>query len=458
MPCLGTHKLHIEVFALRIEHHPIAVTFCLVFFLLVGCATERAKRDRSAKVTGEDKAVSIRCDATVKLEGPKTDSPAEIQEIRFWSSPTYTRVVIGVTSEVSFTHCLLKKDPAVKKPQRLYIELNHARIGAGVRSYVPVMDALLCDARVDQYTPDAVRIVLDIRSVDDFKVSSLHNPFRIVVNVRGVPLKTASKKRFNKAMDQPDVQVSGGALARQLAHGVTRIVIDPGHGGKDPGAQGYLKGVVEKNVTLEISRRLARKIRKKLGCEVILTRNGDYYLSLKERIAIANRNNADLFISIHTNAHTKMASRGIATYSLDLANDMDAISVAARENATSARNISNIEDILSDLMNSAKQEGSNRLAGYVQEVMIKNLKRRYGEVKNKGVKQAPFYVLTGSKMPSILVEVAFITNPKECRRLNTASYQEDVAHAIAKGIQHYAEEMPLLWASSTAQRTSTLRP
>ncbi|UCG80782.1 MAG: N-acetylmuramoyl-L-alanine amidase [Desulfobacterales bacterium] len=384
---------------------------------------------------------------TKKINGQKTISGlqtgvlAEVKGIRFWSSSTYTRVVIDVESEVRYIHRLLKKDPAIEKPERLYIDLNRARIGPGVKPFVPISNALLSDAHAAEHGPDAVRIVLDIRSADHFKVFSLRNPFRIVVDVRGVPLKTASKRRFKNGMEKQGVKLPKGALVRQLALGVKRIVIDPGHGGKDPGASGYLKGLMEKNVTLEVAERLARKIRQKLGCEVTLTRNADTNLSLEERTAIANTNNADLFISIHTNAHKKMASRGIETYFLNLATDEDAVLVAARENATSAKNISDLEDILSDLMKNAKQEESMRLAGYVQDTMIKKLRPRYGEVKNNGVKQAPFYVLMGAEMPCILVEVAFITNPRECRRLNTAGYQDDMADAIAAGIQHYTRDI-----------------
>lgn len=368
-------------------------------------------------------------------------SLAEVEAIRFWSSPSYTRIVIDVESEVRYTYRLLNKDPTIAKPMRLYIDLDHARIGPGLKPVVPIIDDLLSDARAAQYSPDTVRIVLDIKSIDNFKIFSLRNPFRIVVDVSGVPTKTASKKRVKERPEKPSVKVPKGALAKQLALGVRRIVIDPGHGGKHSGAFGYLKGVREKNVTLEISRRLARKIRQRLGCEVILTRNSDTFLSLEERTAIANTRNADLFISIHTNASKSRASHGIETYFLNLATDEDAILVAARENATSAKNISDLEAILNDLMKNAKIDESSRLAGHVQKALIGKLKPKYSRVKDKGVKQAPFYVLLGAGMPSILVEVSFITNPRECRRLNTAGYQEDIADAIVRGIQRYIKEI-----------------
>ena len=380
-----------------------------------------------------------------KRYGAQPRSLAEVMEIRFWSSPSYTRVVIDVESEVPYAHHLIKEDPTNAKPMRLCIDLNDARIGQGLKPLVPIADDLLSGVRAAQYRPDTVRLVLDIKSIDDFKIFSLRNPFRIVVDVTSVPMmaesNTTSKKRFKHEVEKPGGKVPKGALAKQLALGVKRIVIDPGHGGRDPGAIGHVRGVREKNVTLEIARRLARKIRQRLGCEAILTRNTDTFLSLEERTAIANTRNADLFISVHTNANTRKACRGIETYFLNLATDEDAILVAARENATSANNISDLQTILSDLMKNAKIDESSRLAGHVQEALIRKLKPIYSRIEDKGVKQAPFYVLLGAEMPCILIEAAFITNPRECRRLNTAGYQEDMADAIVNGIQHYIGEI-----------------
>ena len=211
-------------------------------------------------------------------------------------------------------------------------------------------------------------------------------------------------------------------------------MVDPGHGGRDFGAPGYLKGVHEKDITLEIGKRLARKIRAQLGCEVFMTRSQDQYLTLEERTAIANTKNADLFISIHTNASTDRRAFGIETYFLNLATDNDAILVAARENATSTKNISDLQAILNDLMQNAKINESSRLAVRVQESLYEHLKnKRYSQIKSKGVKQAPFYVLLGAQMPAILVETSFISNPRECRRLVNPSYQENLCDAVIKG-------------------------
>jgi len=231
------------------------------------------------------------------------------------------------------------------------------------------------------------------------------------------------------------------ALAKQLALGVSRIVIDPGHGGKDYGAPGCKKGVHEKYIVMDISKRLAQKIRKELKCEVLLTRTRDKYLTLEERTAFANTKNADLFISIHTNSSRDRRAYGIETYFLNLATDDESIRVAAMENATSTKNISELETILNDLMQNAKINESSRLAVHVQSSMVGHLKKkRWTRVKDKGVKQAPFYVLLGAQMPSILVETAFISNPRECNRLVNAKYQERLVEAIVQGIKSYIKE------------------
>lgn len=363
---------------------------------------------------------------------------ARVTDLRFWSNPSYTRVVIDADKEVPYSYRLLKKDPAIGKPQRLYIDLSNARMGGRLRPIVPIGDDLLSDARAGQYAADTVRVVLDIKSIDDFSIFSLKNPFRIVLDINGIPKKRPSKKSLKEEeIRPPSGDIGDGSLAKQLALGVRRIVIDPGHGGKDPGAVGYDRNVLEKNVALEVSKRVARKVRKRLGCEVILTRDRDVFLSLEERTAIANTKNADIFISLHANAHRNRRVRGIETYFLNLATDNEAILVAARENATSAKNISDLEAILNDLMKNSKVNESSRLAGYVQRAMVRKLKTKYKKVNDKGVKQAPFYVLLGAEMPCILVEIAFISNKAECSRLNTAAYQEAVADAIVVGIQDY---------------------
>ena len=357
--------------------------------------------------------------------------------LRFWSNPSYTRVVIDANSEISYSHRLLKKDTAIRKPHRLYIDLSNSRLGKDIKKYIPINDNLLSDARAGQYTSDMVRVVVDIKSFKTYKIFSLKNPFRIVIDVWG---KTARATGTLVKRDKKGGKIAPGALAKQLSLGVKRIVIDPGHGGRDYGAPGYLKGVHEKNIVLKIARRLAKKIREKLHCEVVMTRTSDRYLTLEERTAFANTNNADLFISIHTNAARNRRAYGIETFFLNLATDDDAILVAARENATSTKNISDLQTILSDLMQNSKINESSRLAAHVQRCMCKELSRRYSRIKNKGVKQAPFYVLLGAQMPAVLIETAFISNSRDCKRLVSSKYQDRMCDAIANGIREYINE------------------
>ncbi len=363
-----------------------------------------------------------------------------VQGLRFWSNPSYTRIVIDADKETRFSHRLLKKDPAIKKPQRLYIDLSKSRLGRDIQKFVPINDELLSDARAGQYTGESVRIVVDIKSFKTYKIFSLKNPFRIVLDVWGADSDRQAASPSTSPRRPSTGKLPPGAIARQLALGVSRIVIDPGHGGKDYGAPGYLKGVHEKDVVLQIAKRLARKVETELKCDAVLTRTTDRYLTLEERTAIANTQNADLFISIHTNAVRDRRAYGIETFFLNLATDEDAIRVAARENATSAKNISDLETILNDLMQNAKISESSRLAAMVQQEMYLHLKKNFSHIRSKGVKQAPFYVLLGAQMPALLVETSFISNPRECKRLISAKYQEKLCDGIIRGIRKYIKE------------------
>jgi N-acetylmuramoyl-L-alanine amidase len=369
---------------------------------------------------------------------PDPGGMATVTNLRFWSNPSYTRVVIDADREADYYHHLLKKDPSLKKPQRLYVDLSQSRLGEHIRKSIPIHDDLLLDARAGQYTSDSVRVVVDIKSFETYKIFSLKDPFRIVIDVWGT--RTAVDPNVPRPSDTVNKggKIPPGSLAKQLALGVRRIVIDPGHGGKDYGAPGYLKGVHEKHVVLQIARKLAQKVKAELGLEVIMTRNSDRFLTLEERTAFANTKNADLFISIHTNASRDRRAYGIETYFLNLATDEEAIRVAAMENATSTKNISDLQKILYDLMQNAKINESSRLAAYVQSSTIGHLKnKRYARIKSKGVKQAPFYVLLGAQMPSILVETAFISNPRECKRLVNPRFQQRLVEGIVEGIRKY---------------------
>ena len=375
---------------------------------------------------------------------------AMVKNIRYWSTPNYTRVVIDVKSPVKYEHHLLKADPGSKKPRRLYLDLHNARVSRRIDSVVPIKDDLLQKARAGQYTENTVRVVLDTEKLVGYNVFHLYDPFRIVVDVRGFekrktqslqkPVRSAKKRKVRpgiKKTEKPDQTIS---LARQLGLNVNRIVIDPGHGGKDSGCRSHRK-YKEKNITLAIAKRLASRLKKEIGCEVFLTRNKDDFLSLERRTAIANMKKADLFISLHVNAHKDGRIHGLETYFLNMATDQQSVMVAARENATSEKNISDLQTILNDLMMNTKIRESSRLAHQVQKGMVGGAGKRYKKIRNLGVKQAPFYVLIGAQMPAVLVEVGFLSNRTERKRLMNKAYQERLAAGICDGIKRYIESI-----------------
>jgi N-acetylmuramoyl-L-alanine amidase len=224
-------------------------------------------------------------------------------------------------------------------------------------------------------------------------------------------------------------------LAEQLGLKVRRVVIDAGHGGHDTGAIGR-KGTQEKDVTLAIARKLARELRTR-GLEVMLTREDDHYLKLEERARLANELKGDLFISIHCNSAPTSKLRGVETYTLNTSADRYSIRLAARENASSEKGISDLQFILADLATKANTEESTRLATQVQKNLVSHLSSEYKGVKDLGTKEALFYVLLGTKMPAILVETAFLSHAEEEQRLASDKYQEDVAQAIAHGVDDF---------------------
>jgi N-acetylmuramoyl-L-alanine amidase len=369
-----------------------------------------------------------------KSSGKKRGDPVRVTRVRHWSNPDNSRIVIDLNKSVSFKGHLLKSDPSIKKPPRLYVDLLNTRLSPDLRQPIPINDGLLKRVRAGQYKDNIVRVVLDIESIKSYKVFPLENPFRIVIDVTGKGSLSKRTEISNKS--------KAPTLTQQLGLGIGKIVIDPGHGGRDPGAVGPT-GLKEKDVVLRIAKKLELVIKEKLGCEVVLTRRGDHFVPLEERTAIAITQKADLFISIHANASSHKSIHGIETYSLNLSTDESAAEVAARENATTTLNISDLQDVLREIMMNSKINESSRLAVYVQESLIKGMRSKYSKVKDIGVKQAPFYVLIGADMPSILVEVSFISNNMEEKRLKKNEYIEMIASSIFTGIKGYIDGIKL---------------
>jgi N-acetylmuramoyl-L-alanine amidase len=226
------------------------------------------------------------------------------------------------------------------------------------------------------------------------------------------------------------------SMARQLGLGVSRIVIDPGHGGHDSGAKGK-GGVSEAELVLDVSLRLQKLLEKVQGVEVILTRQTDCFVSLPERTAIANREGADLFLSVHANASANDQAHGVETYFLDFANNLGAAAVAARENAASGQAMGALPDFVKAIALNNKLDESRDFAALVQQSMVDRLRLTNKTVKNLGVKQAPFVVLIGASMPSVLAEISFVTNPQEAKLLKSNAYRQSVAEALFAAVRKY---------------------
>lgn len=370
--------------------------------------------------------VLFRCISALESKGEKAEL-ARVLEVRHWSNPTYTRVVISVDKAVGFKGHLLPEDPEKGLPLRIYVDIFNSRLGAGLKEVIPVGDSLLKKARYGQFTHTQARVVLDVERIDSYKVFPLKNPFRIVIDLR---------RSYKKALPM-DKDKEFITKRRKR-----KIVIDPGHGGKDLGA--FIVDLREKDIVLTIAKIMEEKIGKNSEFEVILTREEDIFMPLEERTAIANSRGADLFVSIHLNASANEEAYGIETYFLNITDDKEAQRIAARENATTEQELSDLQMILKDLLLTSKMEDSSRLAKYIHQFLLSELQKSYDEIKDRGVKHAPFYVLIGAEMPSVLVEASFITNPMEANRLKQQSYLDSIAQAILRGIELFVQELNLV--------------
>ena len=238
----------------------------------------------------------------------------------------------------------------------------------------------------------------------------------------------------------PAVNARGGfSLSRQLGLGIARIVIDAGHGGHDPGAKA--KGLSESELTLDVALRLEKLLLRQPGVEVILTRRTNAFVSLEERTEIANRSGADIFLSIHANASADSRARGVETYYLNFAPNAEAEAVAARENAASTRSMRQLPELVRTIALNNKLDESRDLARLVQESLFAQVRKSDKKARNLGVKQAPFMVLVGAQMPSILTEISFLTNVQDAGLLATDKYRQKIAEALLAGVTRYQQAL-----------------
>jgi N-acetylmuramoyl-L-alanine amidase len=390
-----------------------------VFIFLTAPMTVRGQSDNSAAEPGRAEPLS-------------RGNRAMLTQVRHISSETSTRIIIDLSSPVKHETHTLKGDDGKGLPPRIYVNLVGARLAPSAKAPKVVEDKLVRQIRVGQFDSDTVRVVVDMKGVAAHNTFLLPDPYRLVIDIGGRDSGEAMPGGGSaKPLPQPETR-------KVSVPGIQKIVLDPGHGGKDTGAIGS-GGLLEKDVVLILAKKLGKKLAKDMGVEVVLTRDKDVFIPLEDRTAIANAENADLFISLHVNASPSPQAKGIETYYLDNTDDEAAIRLAARENGTSRRNISDIQFILSDLIQNSKLEDSIALAHHLQSSLVSHLGQTAGAVKDLGVKKAPFYVLVQAKMPSVLAEIFFITNKKEGQLLSRASYQDAIVDALYNGIKKYRE-------------------
>ncbi len=337
---------------------------------------------------------------------------AELKEVRYSHSEEKTRVVFELDRSVQYVSGFLRE------PARIYFDLKDVRNGTR-RDQVEISRGPVKRIRIGRFKRDVLRIVVDLKSEERYRTFFLNSPPRIVLDIIHEADPFFRPRRV--------------------------VVIDPGHGGEDPGAIGP-GGLKEKDVTLDIAKRLKKILENRYKLKVYLTRDNDRFVSLKDRTLLANRYNADVFVSIHINASRRKTLRGVETYLLNWTNDEEALKVAARENAISVEKMKKSQTelgmILASLERESKRDESLRLAYHVHNSLVGRLSRYYREIEDLGVKQALFYVLVGAEMPSVLVEVGFISNPKEERLLRKASFRQRTAEALGRGIYRYILTLP----------------
>jgi N-acetylmuramoyl-L-alanine amidase len=385
------------------------------------------------------------------LKDARVSTPAQVLALKHWSNPDYTRIAIMLDHDVTWeSHELDKAAGRVGKPGRIFIDLQNARLGSALRD-ITIGDGLLKGVRAALYKPGVVRVVLDTDNIRDYKIFPLSEPARLIIDVRGdrqtelsrlentltnqvmqgtavTPAKLSDNLKTDRTNKTPHKQT--------VISKIRRIVVDPGHGGHDSGAVGR-SGLQEKDVVLSIGLRLREKLKDELGLDVVMTRSSDVFIPLEERTAIANKVNADLFVSIHANAAPNHNASGIETYYLNLAKTEKVAQLAAKENGTSLEKVSTLQAILFDLMANYKLNDSAHLADEIQKAIYKTAKAKYPDTKNLGVKQGPFYVLVGASMPSILTEVGFLSNNTEETRLKDPAFHDLTADGILDGIRAY---------------------
>jgi N-acetylmuramoyl-L-alanine amidase len=400
----------------------------------------------------------------------------EVTAVRCWSSSDATRVVIEVTGEFDY------HSERAHNPERVFFDILRARPHFGGRRLysADVADKLVKRVRVAETLPGVTRVVLDLGTAIDYTATQLSNPDRLVIELRanaqavpaalpGViqpppaappslaqPLPVPPAALASPPATPPKIAppvTSGGSgraaklasdgansLTRALGLKIRRVVLDPGHGGHDQGTVGP-SGLMEKDLVLDVALRLGKLIEQRMGSEVIFTRSDDTFIPLDGRTALANDKKADLFLSIHANSSAYPRIGGVESYYLNFTNSKDSLEVASRENASSDKSVFELRDLIQRITLQDKAEESKEFASDVETALFTFSARYNPGIKNRGVKRAPFVVLIGASMPSVLAEIGFLSNPKEEALLKRPEHRQRLAEALYRGVSRYAQSL-----------------
>lgn len=399
-----------------------------------GSSGKRLQLDREGRSRPAGLALLVMLLVPVLLGVKRPPGLGDIDAVRTWTYPDYTRIVVETSRHVETRVVRLPADPSADRPERLYLDLEGIWVGLDYQDSIPIGDGLLLDVRIGQNTLTRTRLVLDLEGYGRHRLLILESPHRVVIDVyAGKRVENGSGKSATPA------RAREGANARlpMQFRPVQTVVVDPGHGGRDPGAIGR-KGVREKDVNLRLARKLGVELQRR-GFRVVMTRDSDKTLDLEERTAIAESAGGDLFVSLHANSAPGRATRGIEIFYLDEDVDRHSLEVAARENGIERGQVDSLQRTLARLRVSEASVHSGALARIVHDAVIPGIARHYRGVPDLGVKKAPFYVLFLSSMPSILVEAGFLTNREDVRLLANDDYLDQLASSIAAGLENYRD-------------------
>ncbi len=373
----------------------------------------------------------------------------KITGVRHWSSAIGSTVVLDMDDQVPYeVHRLMS-------PERIYFDLHDTALAPNLDGQsIDVGDDSLSRVRIAQPIPGVTRLVLDTRDGSNFSVSMETNPYRLVIELRPndravatnsqAPVQTAEALIPTVAPSAAPTKPSDERLAAKT--GRFRIVLDAGHGGWDLGTVGR-EGLVEKDVVLDVTQRLGKLLQQRLGVDVVFTRTTDDYLPLEQRADVANQAQADLFVSVHANYSNSANARGVETYYSNFFAAPGSKEIEKRENGGDVKppTVSLSANALQE-----KIQESRHLAASVQRSLYTTLAPKSPDIRNRGIKDAAFVVLTGTTMPAILTEISFVSSPADERNLQSESYREQIAEALYKGIARYEE--------TTHLKVAQLRP